>query len=254
LEFELLDHPTIRLTSHFTASFGGSAKANLEAASILDAFGRNTKISLRAPKLLPDEGMIETGAGLSEAVARRAVFMRRISEEIAAIEQHVGFEFEVPEQFEPEDVEAITNVASWLRGEEGSATLGYIVFEFIPAELAQRLDDLAAGEGEAQLPIEQTIFGRLVPVGLVEMKLPPMKVVETRPTANHPQAPIKVRMVPAVKDAARPFRLIRGGRLTRVFVPQPTIEVLQPAALLLTVPMLGDTLRVADALARNHKR
>lgn len=250
LEFELLEYPTIRLTTNFSGSFGSSARDNLRAATALDAFARNTEIRLLAPHLLPEEGMVETGARLTDESARVAAFIRQLSENIVAIEQHVGFELEVPDRPKQEDVQTIANVASWLRGEEGSATVNDMTFRFTPAELAQHLDGLAKGEAVASLPVEQTIFGRVVPIGLIEMRLPPMKVIETRPTSNHPSAPISVRVVPAIEDASRPFKLLPGGRLTRVLVPSMTVVANQPSTLI-TVPKPDEAFGVvASALTR----
>jgi len=227
LEFELLERPTIRLSSTFTLMPGSSAKENLAAATVLDAFGRNSKITLRAPGLLPEEGLVETGARLSEDAAKAASFLRHLSAGIVAIEEQVGFEFDVPESIRREDVENVLNAASWLRGEEGSASVGEMTLTFNPSEVARNVEGLANGEGEARLPIELEIFGRLVPIGMIEMKIPPMKVLEMQPTGSHPNAPVRVKIVPASDDVSRPFKLLRNGRLTRVVVPRLAVEVPQ---------------------------
>jgi hypothetical protein len=54
-------------------------------------------------------------------------------------------------------------------------------------------------------PVPVTIFGRELTIGEADMQLPPMKVAYTQPTADHPRAPLRVQVVPAVANAEITF-------------------------------------------------
>jgi hypothetical protein len=228
LELRPKTHPTISLRSTITASVGPSASANAAACRVLDAFGRNKSMTLYAPGLLPSEGLRETRAKLAAKAAKQVKFYRRLSEDIVAIERHTGEELVVPEVFEQEDVAAILMVAGWLRGEAGRATVGHIELTMPPGELARAIEGLEAGEAHATLPITERIFGRELSIGDADISLPPMKIIETRSTANSPHARVRVRIVPAAADAERPFKLNLPendqdgpGPGSRVVVPSP---------------------------------
>lgn len=209
LRVELELHPgednrtTLRM--RITTSFGSSAKANAAAWRVLDAFARNQQVTLHAPGILPAEGLSETNAGLSEEEAKRARFFGQLAEDVVTIEERVGQEIPIPDQLTQENVAEVANAAQMIRSGEGRGTVNSIEFTFTPHALAQHLELLETGKYQVVRPVPVTIFGRELTIGEADMQLPPMKVAYTQPTADHPRAPLRVQVVPAVANAEITF-------------------------------------------------
>ncbi len=196
-----------RLHFSITASSNSSARANAAAWVALDAFGRNKKVTLYAPGILPAGGLSETTGGLSEEGTERAHFMRQLAEDIVTIEERVGQEIPIPDQFEHEDLVEIANAVQMIESGEGKGTVTRIEFIFPPDALAAHLELLETGSYVVKRPVPVKIFGGTLIIGQGEMHLPPMKVVDQQPTAGHPSAPIRVEVVPATADAEVTFEI-----------------------------------------------
>ncbi len=196
-----------RLHFSITASSSSSASANAAAWAVLDAFGRNKQVTLHAPEILPAGGLSETTGGLSKEAAEHAYFMRRLAEDIVTIEERVGQEIPIPDQFEREDLAEIANAVHMIETGEGTGSVTSIEFIFTPDELAKQAKDLETGPYEVKRPVRVKIFGRTLTIGEADMHLPPMKIVSTQSTADHPQASLRVKVVPAVADPSITFKI-----------------------------------------------
>jgi hypothetical protein len=207
LELTLLAEPTLALNLSVTGRLEGTPQERAEAARLMHAFFVHERVTVRCPGLLPEEGITDRlVTERDEAMARGLAFARELWESLALIEERLGTRFELPrERLSDDELAAVLTVGRVLRTGEGTATFGEVQGVVEAPEIARVADRLHAGK--VRQPVQYTVLGREIDLGIGEYDVPALTVVEVAPHGTKPDSPARVRLRPAGDDQTR-FRLV----------------------------------------------
>jgi hypothetical protein len=205
LTLALLEEPMLRFEFNAEGHFRADVAANVAAARFLHRIFNHRGLVFRSNGFFPTGGLpcdtLPADEEKRQHIAARLAFY----EDLEFIEQRCGVDFDIPSPIDEEDMAAIATVVGILRTGRGTATFhggdGTVKANEVP-RAAERFETARFH----RRPVEYSIFGQEVNLGLGEYKLPRVKVVEVIPHGATPGAPARVKVVADGSDQM-PFRL-----------------------------------------------
>lgn len=227
LALRLPGPPTVEVTVSPLLDFGPSAERNRDAARFVREFIAATSITVRGPAFLPKNGMRfdPRGRDLGD-YPERLERMEQLFDDIVTLEEKLGVELPVPERGPTAEDAAASRAAAELvrtrkgtgRFDEGTIDVAGDGWEAVAQRLANR--------ALVHHPITARLFGRTLELGVVQFRLPPVRIVPTESLVYLPdgrrlvhlklialEPEIEFELVDAPPEAHPLLALPRGLRL-----------------------------------------
>jgi hypothetical protein len=206
LDFTLSEPPVVSMDFQLRYRPTESAAVNAAAARFVLDFYRAGRVTCLAPDYLPDEG-ITMDAGSKPIATDDALGFLELSavlyDAVATIEEQFG-PLTVPEHVARSDLEAAVAAASIIRTGAGTMSFEMLAIE-VPNDQVNRVIDGAQTGHPGQHPVQLTVFGRELDLGLGEFTTPPVQYVTTEQGSTPGTTLLRLR----TEKTQLPFRLVR---------------------------------------------
>jgi hypothetical protein len=204
-DFARKEPPTIGLNVRLSLHLGQDAAANAAAARFMLAFFRTDEVVCDAPGLLPETGLViatddkpPAHAGALDQLELLGVLF----DALAVIEQRFGH-IDVPEQFSRQDFDDAVKTAQVLSTGGGSMSVEELVIELDHQAVDDFVSKAQAGH-PGRHPLQMTVFGRRLQLGIAEFNTPPVRLV----TKEKGSVPGMTRVRLRTEPKTIPFRLV----------------------------------------------
>lgn len=205
-EFALTELPNVELNLRINVRPVRDPAVNAAAARFMLAFFRADEVFCTAPELLPDAGLVISGADKPEidgsVLASLAVDLA-LFDALTIIEERFG-PIDTPDRFSRREFEEVIEAAQTLKADSGNVTFEELVTELDHQAVADFMRQTQAGR-PGRHPLHVRVFGRQLQVGIAEFDMPPIRAVTTEPGSKPGKTRVRVRTEPT----SVPFRLAR---------------------------------------------
>lgn len=180
LALHLPGPPTVEVTVSPLLDFGPSAEQNRDAVRFVRDFIGATSITVRGPSFLPAKGMRfdPRGRDLGD-YPERLERMEQLFDDIVTLEQALGIELPVPEEGPTaKDAAASRAAAELVRARKGTGQFNEATID-VSGEGWEGVAHRLANRALVHHPMTAILFGRELQLGVVQFRLPPVRIVPT---------------------------------------------------------------------------
>ncbi|MEJ7567723.1 MAG: hypothetical protein WKF41_05600 [Gaiellaceae bacterium] len=180
LALRLPGPPAVEVTVSPLLDFGSSAARNRDAVRFVREFVGATSITVRGPSFLPALGrrFDPRGRDLGD-YPDRLKRMEQLFDDIVTLEKALGIELPVPEEGPTaEDAAASRAAAELVRARKGTGRFDEGTID-VSGEGWEAVAHRLANRALVHHPITAGLFGREIQLGVVQFRLPPVRIVPT---------------------------------------------------------------------------
>lgn len=209
LALHLPGPPTVEVTVSPLLDFGSNAEQNRDAVRFVREFIAATSITVRGPSFLPARGMRfdPRGRDLGD-FPERLERMEQLFDDIVTLEQALGIELPVPEDGATAEDAAVSRAsAELLRTRKGTGQFNEGTID-VTGEGWEGVAHQLANRALVSHPMTARLLGREIQLGLVQFRLPPVRVVPTESLVYLPDGQRLVHLKLIALESAIEFELV----------------------------------------------
>lgn len=239
LALHLPGPPTVEVTVSPLLDFGPSAKQNRDAVRFVRDFIGATSITVRGPSFLPARGMRfdPRGRDLGD-YPERLERMEQLFDDIVTLEQALGIELPVPEEGPTaEDAAASRAAAELVRARKGTGQFNEATID-VSGEGWEGVAHRLANRALVRHPMTALLFGREIQLGVVQFRLPPVRILPTESLIYLPDGQRIVHLKLIALEPEIEFELVAAP-------PKTHPLLVLPHGLRLETPLTSARLRAA---------
>lgn len=209
LALHLPGPPTVEVTVSPLLDFGSNAEQNRDAVRFVRDFIGATSITVRGPSFLPAQGMRfdPRGRDLGD-FPDRLERMEQLFDDIVTLEEALGIELPVPEDGPTaEDAAASRAAAELVRARKGTGQFNEATID-VSGDRWEAVAHRLANRALVHHPMTALLFGREIQLGIVQFRLPPVRIVPNESLVYLPDGQRLVHLKLIALETAIEFELV----------------------------------------------